>query len=332
MSTGVATGPIVIGTLVATAMFGWISFQTYYYYFQSWRKDSWWLKFYVFYVWLLKTLHECLLIEWLYRSAIVMFGNPNAWSITTVSDDLITGVVGLIMFSIHLFYMRRLWLLSNGNVFLVGVVGVLAAAHLALEIIVVVFTIRFPEFTEFHRVAPYYTGSLAIAAADDIIIAVSLCYFLYTRRTGIRKTDTLVNRIITYTIMTGALTSVLDIAILVCFVAMPNNLVYLGLFPVLPCLYATSFLAMLNARESLQKITEPTTHGTVLSGLAFAKRVRGGRQVAFGKGAGTGTGTDTLAGLDGTSAFEMDATEDAATSKISFGYSGATGTTMMEDA
>ncbi|KAL1937273.1 hypothetical protein VTO73DRAFT_13882 [Trametes versicolor] len=246
-------GAGLIGVYISVAMYGWTLFQMAHYYQRSWRTDTLWLKVYVFYIWAVETLHTYLI----------------SWAVTTRVDDIVTGVTGLIMLSIHLFYVRRLWILSEHNILLVGIVTLLAFAHFALEIAVVVLTIEFPSFDQFHKTTPFYTGSLAIAAADDIIIAASLCYFLYTRRTGIRSTDTLVNRIITYSIMTGAVTSVVDIAILICFVAMPDNLVYLALFDFLPILYVTSLLAMLNAREHLQKISTVSTSGTAISGFAL---------------------------------------------------------------
>ncbi|EIW62381.1 uncharacterized protein TRAVEDRAFT_70473 [Trametes versicolor FP-101664 SS1] len=310
-------GAGLIGVYISVAMYGWTLFQMAHYYQRSWRTDTLWLKVYVFYIWAVETLHTYLICAYIWRSAIAEFGNPLAWAVTTRVDDIVTGITGLIMLSIHLFYIRRLWILSEKNILLVGIVTLLAFAHFALEIAVVVLTIEFPSFDQFHKTTPFYTGSLAIAAADDIIIAASLCYFLYTRRTGIRSTDTLVNRIITYSIMTGAVTSVVDIAILICFVAMPDNLVYLALFDFLPILYVTSLLAMLNAREHLQKISTVSTSGTALSGFAL------GHLRAAGRGA-----VDSDGNLH----------HDPVSSKLVFAYPGTAITTtglsesMQEDA
>ncbi|KAL1937277.1 hypothetical protein VTO73DRAFT_13886 [Trametes versicolor] len=250
----------IIGVFISVAMYGWNIFQIVYYYQRNGDSDTRWLGAYVFYIWAIETVHTYLICANIWRSGIAEFGNPLAWSSTTR------------------FYARRLWILSDKSILLVGIVVLLAFAHFSLEIYVVVLTIKFPSFDQFHKTTPFYTGSLAIAAADDIIIAVSLCYLLYTRRTGIRRTDTLVNRIITYSIMTGAITSVLDISILVCFVAMPDNFFYLSQYNFLPNLYSTSLLVMLNAREHLQKISNVTSPDvTELSTFALAD-LRAGRR------------------------------------------------------
>ncbi|KAI0352113.1 hypothetical protein OH77DRAFT_1428888 [Trametes cingulata] len=263
-------GATLIGCLVNAGLYGLTTFQMFNYYQLSWRVDSWWIKVYVSFIWVLETIHTFLVARFLYRCTIIDFGNYREISVTDIADDTTTAVTGLIVFSVHLFYIRRLWILSGRNLLLVGIVTILAFAHFGLELAVMALTFVFPEFSQFHKITAYYTGSLAVAAADDILIALSLCYLLYTRRTGIRGTDTLVNRIIAYSVMTGALTSIIDIVILTCFVTMPDSLVYLAIYDLLPNLYANSLLAMLNAREALYKMSIVSTAATLPSGTTFA--------------------------------------------------------------
>jgi len=45
------------------------------------------------------------------------------------------------------------------------------------------------------------------ADLGDIIISISLCYYLHTNRSGIRKTDLLIDRLLTFTVTRGFLTS-----------------------------------------------------------------------------------------------------------------------------
>ncbi|KIK56233.1 hypothetical protein GYMLUDRAFT_62092 [Collybiopsis luxurians FD-317 M1] len=75
--------------------------------------------------------------------------------------------------------------------------------------------------------------ALALVAACDVLIAISLCYYLNASRTGFYRsgsTETLIDRLILWTVSTGLLTSVFAVAKLVCIVAMQNNLVYVGVF------------------------------------------------------------------------------------------------------
>ncbi|KAK0449511.1 hypothetical protein EV421DRAFT_1424291 [Armillaria borealis] len=47
--------------------------------------------------------------------------------------------------------------------------------------------------------------AFAITAANDILIALSLSYFLHTHKSGIARTNGIVNRLIILTINNGAL-------------------------------------------------------------------------------------------------------------------------------
>ncbi|EIN09174.1 hypothetical protein PUNSTDRAFT_143743 [Punctularia strigosozonata HHB-11173 SS5] len=285
MSLVPTMGAVLIGDFISVMLYGLTTSQVYIYFQRSWTRDPWTLKAFVFYVWLMETSHVFLICAFIFRSVIIEFGNVEALQVTRVSDDVTTAITGLIIFSVHLFYIWRLWILSNRNYLLVGVVFLLAVCHfgdvslpssnqskqsadmmdvlVAFELVVMDLTFKFPLFSQFHKITAYYTGSLALAAANDIIIAVAMTYYLGTRKTGIKSTNTLVNRIITYVITTGALTSVVDLAILICFVTMQNNLVYLSMYNLVNNLYANSLLAMLNAREALNKVS----HGS--STVAF---------------------------------------------------------------
>ncbi|EIN09721.1 hypothetical protein PUNSTDRAFT_44016 [Punctularia strigosozonata HHB-11173 SS5] len=223
MSLVPTTGAVLIGIFISSArvLWGLMTSQVYIYMQRNWNKDTWRLKSYIVYI---------------------------------CSDDVNTGITLLRVAFMDSFVLLcltpneplklSLFEVSNKNYILVGVVTILAFAHFGLEMAVMALTFVFPKFSQFRRITGYYTGSMAVAAADDIIIALAMTYYLSTRRTGIRRTNTLVNRIITYVITTGALTSVIDIAILICFVVMPDNLVYLSMYQFVDNLYANSLLAM----------------------------------------------------------------------------------------
>ncbi|KXN87274.1 hypothetical protein AN958_09006 [Leucoagaricus sp. SymC.cos] len=73
----------------------------------------------------------------------------------------------------------------------------------------------------------------------------------------------LVNTITLYTLENGALTFFTATASLICWLAMPENLVFFGLHFVIGKLYANSLLASLNVRRELQDIrwrSENMTH------------------------------------------------------------------------
>ncbi|KAH9929007.1 uncharacterized protein BXZ73DRAFT_102163 [Epithele typhae] len=267
-------GAALLGTYISTMLYGFTTFQTYRYYQLSWTTDTMFLKLYVFIIWILETLHTALSIAFTFRFAIVNYGNLAAFEVTKPSDDAVTFSTAVISFLVHLFYCRRLWILSNNSFVLVGVVLILSFANFGMELATGALTFVHPKLSDFHLITPYYTGSLSLAAAVDIIIAASLSYLLYRHRGMMESTNTIITKITAYAITTGALTTVTNIIILICFVTMPDNLWYLCFYSFIPNLYTNSFLAMLNSRAGLRAETKHvfTSTGVGSDSMHFARR------------------------------------------------------------
>ncbi|KAH9851580.1 histone acetylation protein-domain-containing protein [Lenzites betulinus] len=82
--------------------------------------------------------------------------------------------------------------------------------------------------------------SLHSTIVTDILIAIAMCYYLYRKRTGLKR------------INTGLTTSIIGTICVVTFGAMPTNFVWLGFFWIMGKCYVNSFLALLNSRDSLR--------------------------------------------------------------------------------
>ncbi|EEB91558.1 hypothetical protein MPER_10061, partial [Moniliophthora perniciosa FA553] len=111
---------------------------------------------------------------------------------------------------------------------------------------------------------------LSCTAAEDVICAVALSYYLHRNRSGVKSTDTLINKLIVHAINNGALTSLASISAVIVLVPIPKNLVYLAIYEVVGNLYANSLLSTLNSRRShvLIRASLPVTVDS--SHLSFA--------------------------------------------------------------
>ncbi|KAJ6456448.1 hypothetical protein C8R45DRAFT_1034509 [Mycena sanguinolenta] len=245
-------GVTLIGILISCTLYGVTTLQTFIYTKRFWNTDNIRLKLFVILIWILETAHTAFLCSYIFRVAIIDLLNPLALQRTNVSDDITTGITAFIIFFVQCFYTWRLWILSNKKLILVIPLAILVITHLGLEMAVMALTFKWPDFSQFHRITGYFTGAVAVAAATDITIAIAMFLLLQDRKTGIKSTEQMLNRIVTYTISTGLLTSVIDIVILGAFVGLPNTLVYLCFFDFVPNLYANSLLAMLNSRLSAE--------------------------------------------------------------------------------
>ncbi|KAF8319299.1 hypothetical protein DL93DRAFT_2164517 [Clavulina sp. PMI_390] len=93
---------------------------------------------------------------------------------------------------------------------------------------------------------------LAMAAAADILLAMSLAFEMRKRRTGHFKTDSVLNRLALYGVATGAVTAILVIILLFLFVV--ADIVEILLLFALPLggVYIVTLLSNLHLRSSLR--------------------------------------------------------------------------------
>jgi len=92
----------------------------------------------------------------------------------------------------------------------------------------------------------------ALAAAGDVLIAAILCAMLQKSRTGFKRSDTMINKLILFTMNTGLITSICAVASLISIIAAPTTLIYVGFYFTLGRFYANSLMATLNARQSIR--------------------------------------------------------------------------------
>ncbi|KAF9512072.1 hypothetical protein BS47DRAFT_1363370 [Hydnum rufescens UP504] len=113
---------------------------------------------------------------------------------------------------------------------------------------------------------------LAIQAIADLVIATCMCLLLRHRRTGFQKTDSVINRMVLYTISTGLVTSVLSCILLGMFVKYGFNFTTTIGIP-LGTVYSITMLANLHTRTALRaKLDTPTPLELISSSLK--KRIR----------------------------------------------------------
>ena len=66
-----------------------------------------------------------------------------------------------------------------------------------------------------------------LSAASDVVIAASLIWLLQSSRTGFKRYDNIINRLILFSLNTGLLTSLDAIASLVTITALPTTFIYI---------------------------------------------------------------------------------------------------------
>ncbi|KAF8626429.1 hypothetical protein AX15_004883 [Amanita polypyramis BW_CC] len=248
-------GAMFIGVLVSAVLHGITLVQAYYYFF-SYPRDAWYLKSLVMALVLLDAIHLSFVSHMMYHYLISKYYDHTAlqritWSI--VMEGLCTWINSAL---VQAFYALRAWKLSNGNWFLFGIIMVLVIAQAACGFAWVGLAIQVKTYEELLRISPLTITTNAISTFVDIFIAVTLVTLLYRSRTAFRKSDTIINRLIVFTVNTGMLTSVCSACVLVSLLASPHTLIYAAFYYCVGRLYTNSFIATLNARMTAAQIRD----------------------------------------------------------------------------
>ncbi|KAG2108958.1 uncharacterized protein F5147DRAFT_693500 [Suillus discolor] len=202
------------------------------YYFSRYFSDPW---------------HHKLLVVYTYL--VIDFGNANdlekiVWSLLV--EVLFNGFTG---FMVQSFLARRVYHLSNKNMIITASVMSLVIA----ELVIVVSDLELATFTQVRQIKSWSMSINAVAAVGDILIAVLLCTFLQRSRTGFRRSDTMINKLMLFTINTGLITSVCAMMSFISIVVWPDTFIYIAFYFCVGRLNCNSLLATLNARKGIRR-------------------------------------------------------------------------------
>jgi len=165
------------------------------------------------------------------------------WSVSL--EALPTGITAGLVQS---FYAHRIWKMSQHNVFLTGCILLLIFATSACGTAWVVLALQAGTYERLLTISPLTISINALSTAVDVIITSTMCFMLQQTRPASLETETMVNRLILFTINTGLLTSLCAIASLISLIISPKTLIYASFYFCIGRLYSNALLASLNAR------------------------------------------------------------------------------------
>ncbi|RXW23568.1 hypothetical protein EST38_g2293 [Candolleomyces aberdarensis] len=262
-------GAMLIGVIVSGVLHGICLVQAFFY-FMSQPKDPLLIKAmvrtffagircaysrYVVYVAVSKRWLSSLLV---YHYLVTNFGKEDAlqqlvWSV--LMEALLTGLNGAMVQTYdYRYYTYRVWQLSKKNYFLAGLILLLILA----TAVWVILSMRFETYRELLTINPLTITINALSCAVDVLIAASLCWMLHNSRTGFKRSDNIINKLMIFVVNTGMLTTSCAIASLVALVVSPNTLIYATFYFCIGRFYTNSFIATLNARKGLSGSNQNT--------------------------------------------------------------------------
>ncbi|KAJ6563410.1 hypothetical protein DFH09DRAFT_1159074 [Mycena vulgaris] len=256
-------GVTEIGSVFATFLYGIETLQTFNYY-RQFPKDPWFLKTLVAVIWFLELGHTICTLHAVYATTITFYGQlqyvfnpPRTLYLTILFSSTINAVV-------QTFFAIRIRLLSNQWPVTI-LCCTLNLARLACNMGLIAVCWNSTSFlileTRLHKLM---TAASSIGPCVDIIVATSLCYWLWRMRaSNFKHTSTMVDTLIIWTVETTLITSLAGIMQLILFLTRPGDVSWIAFYLMQAKLFSNSLLASLNGRQRFRADNQPQTSGVV---------------------------------------------------------------------
>jgi hypothetical protein len=245
-------GAAYLGIVASCILFGITNVQVYVYYLRYGARDSMLHKISVAILWVLDALHLGITVSVGYHYLMVGFSGINAIPATLKLQSILNIIIVVFVQGL---YVVRLWKLSKGlnsSRAIPVVVGIIIAVAGVLAIYVVALLTKIDTLVNLTKVHWGIQASFGASTAVDSVIAAAICYYLQKSRSGFIQSNTVVSTLMQYTLCSGLLTSACSLSTLTAFTIVPDNMIFLGIEFSLAKVYVNSFIAMLNARDSIR--------------------------------------------------------------------------------
>ncbi|KAI0708466.1 hypothetical protein C8Q76DRAFT_117589 [Earliella scabrosa] len=242
----------VIGGILGTTVYGITILQTYIYY-RGYMKDTAVLKTLVGVLFILDSLTSFLIAHGIYKYLVIDFMTPIDnflhFPHTLVIENGVTTTIGTLT---QCFFAQRIYYLSRNKV-LAGVIALLSVgafgSGIALTVHMFIDQDIFSLGSDVIRALAGFTNGLSVFC--DTLIAVSLCYYLRSGKSGFRRTNDMVDRLMVYAIQRGTITALCQAGHLITTIAYPGHFYMMPFAFMQGKLYCNTLLASLNVRNSV---------------------------------------------------------------------------------
>ncbi|KAJ7642077.1 hypothetical protein FB45DRAFT_1000486 [Roridomyces roridus] len=224
-------------------------------YFHRYPNDGLFYKSSVGLLWIFDALHAALIVYGAWFYGVSNFGNLAKLQTVDWSMKLTLTVQVAIILIVQGMYTYRLWLLSGfHHSILRYLVTAVVLGGFAIGVVLAYETWTVDSFSGLPDIAWAVEASLGTSSIIDVLISLAMCYYLRKSKTSASgKTSPVLNsrisQMIQFTMSCGIVTALCSLACLFSFIAMPDNLIFFALTFIPTRLYATSYVAMMNARR-----------------------------------------------------------------------------------
>ncbi|KAJ7764634.1 hypothetical protein DFH07DRAFT_738244 [Mycena maculata] len=257
-------GALVMGLMIQQFFWGMIAVQASHYYTRFGGREE---KFYLYLVGVLLALNALeggMDLHVIYRTAVVHFGNYGYFDLQTWTMWAEPGaLVGCLA---QVFFMERCWKITNRSRTVFVALFILLSLGSGITVSVSFFQVKF--FSKLAKIPIPITFWLVSTAVTDLTIASILCFELYRSKTSIRKTGAVINKLITLTVETSAVTAFIAVLNLILHVTHHTTCSLYPQFSICR-VYTITVLVTLLKRDDLRQAFDGHTYCSsfVLTGV-----------------------------------------------------------------
>ncbi|KAJ6476469.1 hypothetical protein C8R47DRAFT_1290292 [Mycena vitilis] len=177
------------------------------------------------------TIHTLSLAMQDFRYYVLRFGNFEGLDSMFWESYVMICSIFVVAFVAQMFYASRIWMLKRDWRYVTPVV-LLALLQLSFGIAQTAKIVGLHRYSKLATTVPTTAAQGAATAACDITITAILGYIFRAARTGVRRTDSTLDKMILYAFERGTMTSLLALLQLIFFITMPGTFVFtVFLFP-----------------------------------------------------------------------------------------------------
>ncbi|KAL5536264.1 hypothetical protein ACEPAF_85 [Sanghuangporus sanghuang] len=214
------------------------------------KVDTWRLKTYVAFVWLVDASLQVVTLRASYNYFVRMFGNFIALTHFDKSTfPLFTIMSASVNVLVQALVLMRIWHMSKRSKLLTGVTAVLILSQFAVTCAYFAAILPLSDFFQLESAIKIERATDVTIATVDTAIGTILAFLLNKSRTGFSSSDSIINRLILYTVASGLLTAADAIITLTVSLVLPRTLLYFLFASIGPKLYVNSMLTLLNSRQ-----------------------------------------------------------------------------------
>lgn len=245
-------GPLLLAYLFHWGLFGALSVQLYNYH-ATFPDDSRISKTIVYGVYLIELAQTFIITRDCFTAYAIGFGDLNALNeilLLWLSGPVLTGIVSC---TVQLYYAYRVFVLSKSRV-LLGVISTISLLQATSSIAQGVVSFRIGNL---HDLAAKSSVTCSIwlagSAACDVIITISMAYYLLQRDTRVPATHSIVVRLVQLVVETGTVTATAATVDLILYLRFPGVPYHTTITYSLAKLYSNSLLVLFNNRAQLHR-------------------------------------------------------------------------------